>query len=103
MVVNLSELEFENDFFAVDTPDNGILIFNKVEESISSGSSEMSIDTINIETAHRDDDGYVVFESCPTVIGLSGKRTVINTEHTEYLGTVLTSKNMIYCTLEYYE
>lgn len=102
MLLNLSEVVFDNDFFSIDTPDGNTLILNKIQESlkISDNTDEtVDIQNINIEIV-LEDEFYV---RCPCVIGLGNEYIKINTNHLEYEGEVLTSDNMKYCTIEVYE
>lgn len=101
MTVDLSKIEFVNDFFSTRLPDGGTLILNMVDEDfIAEGTNgECIVKAINI--AVYDYEGNSV--ECSCVIGLGNDKMIINTDYKEYEGKVLTPDNMAYCTIEIYE
>lgn len=101
MTVDLSKVEFVNDFFSTRLPDGGTLILNMVDEDfIAEGTNEECIvKAINI--AVYDYEGNAV--ECSCVIGLGNDVLQINTDYKEYEGKVLTPDNMAYCTIEIHE
>lgn len=98
MTIDLSKVEFVNDFFTVTLPDGNLLVLNKVDEDFMADDAECIVKAINIEV--QKDSEYV---TCPCVIGLGNDIMQINTEYKEYEGEVLTPDNMGYCTIEVYE
>lgn len=104
MILTLSEMTFINDFFEIDTPDGNTLIINKIDECIEANEQDYIIDTYNIEVVLYNEFGEISeILPCPTVIGIEGKHTMLSTEYKQFNGHVLDSKNISYCTLEYYE
>ena len=98
MTLFLENVTFDNDFFSIDLPDGGTLVLNKINEDFAYEGTDVLIDRINIEIDY--DDSFV---PCSGVIGLGDEKIKINTEYTQFEGSVLTSKNMKYCTIEVYE
>ena len=99
MIVDLSKVEFINDFFTASLPDGSLLVLNKVDEDFLAGNDECIVKALNIEIQDTEDNVI----SCPNVIGLGNDLMQIVTEYTEYEGEVLTPENMGYCTIEIYE
>lgn len=101
MTINLSEIEFDNDFFMTTTPNGDELILNKMDESLKIDSEEetvLNIKNINIELV-KTDNTYV---KCPCVIGMGDEYIHIDTDYKDLEGVVLTSENMKYCTINIY-
>ena len=104
MTIDLSEITFSNDFFEVDLPNGSVLTINKIDEDITVDDSSIILDRINIQVSTTDEDtGVTTYTSCPCSIGLGNDILIIKTDYSEYEGKVLTSKNMMYCTIEIYE
>lgn len=99
MVIDLSNVEFENDFFSTILPDGSILVLNKVDENLALDNLSAEIKAVNIEI-QTDEDTVI---SCPCIIGMNNDYLSIDTAYTEYEGEVLTSDNMKYCTIQIYE
>lgn len=99
MLIDLSSVEFTNDFFSTMLPDGGLLVLNKVDEDFLAGNSECVVKAVNVEIQDVEDN----IISCPCVIGMGNELMQITTKHTEYEGEVLTPDNMGYCTIEIYE
>lgn len=101
MTIELSKVEFINDFFSTKLPDGGTLILNQVDEDFitEDTNEECIIKAINI--ALYDYEGNPV--ECSCVIGMGNDKLIINTDYEEYEGKVLTPDNMVYCTIEIYE
>lgn len=101
MTIELSKVEFVNDFFSTKLPDGGTLILNQVDEDFvtEDTNEECIIKAINI--ALYDYEGNPV--ECSCVIGMGNDKLIINTDYEEYEGKVLTPDNMVYCTIEIYE
>lgn len=101
MTINLSEIEFDNDFFTTTIPSGDELILNKIDESLKIDTEDIVVDikNITIELVKTDN----TFVSCPCVIGLGNEYLLIDTKYEELKGTVLTSDNMKYCTINVYD
>lgn len=100
MELILSQITFDNDFFAIATPSGDTLILNKIDESLKIDSEEeIGIKTVNVEIDKE--DGTVI--RCPCVIGIGNEYVKLSTDYKEYEGEVLTSENMKYCTMTVYE
>lgn len=97
MTVNLSEIEFDYDFFSLPLPDGNTLIMNQVNEDFLTNGDETVVKGINIVVALEDGSGNVL---CSSVIGMPNDYYTINSGYTEYVGKTLTSDNMKYCTME---
>lgn len=97
MTVNMSEIEFTYDFFSMPLPDGSTLILNNVDENIESNGTETAIKAINIVVAKEDGSENVY---CSPVIGMTNEYFTITSAYSEYLGKVLDSDNMQYCTME---
>lgn len=100
MTIDFSKLKFESDTFNVVIPSGDYLTINKVNESVLFDDVVASLDAINIQIEKRA-DGKII--QCPSVIGIGNGIVEVRTEHKEYLGKILNSKNMDYCTLEVFE
>lgn len=100
MTIDLSTVEFENDFCTIWLEDGSSLVLNNIDESILTGDTTVEIKAINIEKITYDDDGNEIHTKCISVIGMSDSNISINTVYNEYLGKVLNSDNMLYCTIE---
>ena len=100
MTIDLSEIEFSYDFFSLPLPSGDTLIMNKVDESIAYNGEDVKIDAINIVVAKEDGSGNVL---CSSVIGMSNDYFTLTSGYPEYMGKVLTSENMQYCTMELVE
>lgn len=109
MTIDLSQLQFENDFSSVDLPDGNTLSFYKVDESLVAGEESQDIKAICVEiTLYETDEetGETVVAGtsiAPCIIGLGDERILISTLYTEYQGQGLSEDNIAYCTLEYYD
>ena len=78
MLIELSEVIFENDFFNVDLPNGSVF-------------------------TSFDEYGNEEYMRCPCAIGLGNDILIIKTDYPEYEGKVLTSENMRFCKIEVYE
>lgn len=100
MIINLSEVNFNNDFFELVMPNGYTLRINSVDESIKvTDDYSEDIDSLNIEVIDEELKAHL----CSSVIGMSNDYFAISTLHTEYEGDILTRKNMQYCTIEVFE
>ena len=94
MEVNLSEIEFINDFCSIDMPDGNTLVINKISEYfLDTSSNEVVLDRYNFEVVDNDGTAYL----CSSVIGNVNDYFTLTTDYTEYLGNILTSDNIQYC------
>lgn len=103
MIIKLSEVVFENDFFSVDLPNGSVLTLNKIDEDIATTGDNVKLDRINLQITSFDESGNEEYTSCPCSIGLGNDILIIETDYPEYEGKVLTSENMRFCTIEVYE
>lgn len=103
MIIDLSEVAFENDFFNVDLPDGSVLTLNKIDEDMATEDMSTRLDRINLQLTSFSEDGEESYTDCPCAIGLGNDILIIKTDYTEYEGKVLTSENMRFCTIEIYE
>lgn len=99
MTIDLSKVEFDNDFFSTMLPDGSTFILNKIDENFTTNGDEVIVKAINIEV--QDSEENVIH--CPCVIGMGNSIMEIKTDYKEYEGKVLTPDNMVYCTIEVYE
>ena len=100
MTINLSEVNFDNDFFELTIPNGYTLRINSVDESIKvTDDYSEDIDSLNIEVIDEELKAHL----CSSVIGMSNDYFAITTDYKEYEGDILTRKNMQYCTIEVFE
>jgi hypothetical protein len=98
--VDLSEIEFENDFCSIDMPDGNTLVINKISEDfLNSDNAEIVLDRYNIEVIDEDGTAYL----CSSVIGQENDYFTLTTDYTEFLGNILTSDNIQYCRIVFDE
>ena len=104
MVLDLSGVSFENDFFKVDLPTGNILVINSLDESTDTGTDSTVIRRINLQLNYLDEDSQELFlaEISP-VIGLDNEYLKIETDYTELEGCVLTQENFKQCRINVYE
>lgn len=96
MVVDLSKVEFDNDFVYINCENGATLVLNKLEEAIADEDNSLTIRNINI--AYVDiDDNYI---DCNMAIGLSNDVVKLYSDYKELEGKVLTVDNMNLCKLE---
>lgn len=100
MVIDLSEVKFSYDFFTSTMPDGSTLILNNVSESLLSDGETTGISQVNIIVEPVSGGNSIL---CSSVIGTGNEYLMLSTEHTEYLGKLLTEDTMQYCTLTLYE
>lgn len=99
MRIDLDKIRFVSDMFVTVLSTGDVLTINRIDESLKEGEVEVAIDRINLEITTQ--DGRTV--PCPSVIGLGNELMEIQTDHNEFLGEVLDSRNMHYCTIEVFE
>lgn len=94
MEVDLSEIEFENDFCSIDMPDGNTLVIYKINEDfLNTDNEEIVLDRYILEVIDEDSIAYL----CSSVIGQVNDYFTLTTDYTDYLGDVLTSDNIQYC------
>lgn len=99
MIINLAEVTFTNDFFTIGIPDGGLLILNRLNESLLTDDLKLlEIKRINIEVDYTDKA-----VKCSSVIGMGNELLQIKSAYTELVGSVLTEENMNKCEIEVYE
>lgn len=100
MLINLSEVTFENDFYEMELENGAGLTLNTVDEQFSyadeyDNPKVCMVNRINIVYTDSEGVGY----KCPSVIGISNDYTSLDTDYVEYEGQVLNMENMQYCTI----
>lgn len=107
MTLDLSAVDFINDFFTFDLPDGNVLTLNVIDESLVFDTQEQDINLINVqltlyavneETGENEITGYI---KGVNVIGMESETMKIGTDYKEYTGQPLTKDNIKYCYLEY--
>ena len=96
MILDLSGVEFTNDFFTFDTKDGGSIIFNCINENV--GGTE--IKDISIVYTNQDSNVYV---KCPSVIGMENGYIALRSSDKELESKILTLDNKDKCTVEVFE
>lgn len=98
MVINLSDITFENDIFTIDLNDGGLLVLNNIDEALlpENAEYETNIKVINIEVIDREGN----IKPCSNVIGLESNNIYIGTKYTEYNGSALNKDNLRYAFIE---
>lgn len=100
MVIDLSNIEFENDLFIIPLGDGGFLTLNVIDESIKLDNySDTEIKRVNLELTTLDSVVYQL----SSVIGIKGEKASVFTDYIEYEGAVLTPDNLHFCRIEIYE
>lgn len=99
MVIDLSKINFVNDFFYVDLSDGSVLILNNINESVKSEDEIAPIKQINLLIVRL--DGTIL--QCSSVIGIGNDILIIKTDYKEYEGKILSIDNKDYCKVEVYE
>ena len=100
MTLNLTESDFTNDFFSVDTDGGCNLRFCSVREHVVYGTYDCEVDAIIIEISQNLEDGTTVKKQCVNVIGLSDDFISISSGYTDVAGVPLTMDNLSKCTIE---
>ena len=100
MVLDLSKVTFDYDFFTSTMPDGNQLVLNKINEDFISSSKETEINGINIIVELLSTNESVL---CSSVIGTSNDYIAVISDYEELQGKTLTTDNMKYCTLEMFE
>lgn len=95
MIIELKDISFTNDFFTTPLPDGSSLVINKIDEDFFADEDEITLDTFNIEVITENTNVL-----CSSVIGTGNEFFKLMSDHTEYLGLLLDSKNIQYCYLE---
>lgn len=100
MMLKLSEVIFDYDFFSSPMPDGSTLVLNKVSELLASDDGDVGIKGINIVIIDGSTGENIL---CSSVIGMGNGRINLVSAHEEQLGKVLTEDNMQYCEIEMLE
>ena len=95
MIIELKDIQFTNDFFTTPLPDGSELIVNRINEDFFADDEEIILDTYNIAVV-TDTETLL----CSSVIGTGNDYFNLVSDHTEYLGLQMNSKNIQYCYLE---
>lgn len=96
MTIDLSLIEFENDFFQTELPDGSILALCKLDEAIASDEGDVVINNILLQLTDTEEN----ITTIPSVIGMSKGSISLLSDYEELLGQVLTSENLSKCTIE---
>lgn len=99
MNINLSEITFINDFFTIGIPDGGLLVLNRLNESLLTDDLQfLEVKRINVEVVYADRT-----IKCSSIIGMGNDLLQIKSAYTEVIGEVLSEENMSKCEIEVYE
>ena len=96
MIVNLSEIQFVNDFAYVNCPSGATLVLNKLDENIA---DVLKIRNVNIALVDIDGDYF----DCNMAIGLSNDYIRLFSDYKEQEGQVLTIDNIAQCQIEVFD
>ena len=99
MVIDLSKINFVNDFFYADLSDGSVLVLNNVNESVKSEEEIADIKQINLQVVRLDS----TILPCSSIIGLGNDILIIKTDYKEYEGKILSIDTKDYCMVEVYE
>lgn len=102
MIIDLSQIVFDNDMWEIDLANNNTLILNKIDESLVNSTEDATteIKQINIAVKDFSTSEQTIISS---VIGLETSSSVIHCDYEEYQGKLLTDENRKYCTLEVFD
>lgn len=96
MTYNLNTVQFENDFYAIETERGNTIIFNLVDEQLLINDTVLNVNAVNVAVVDADGN----YTDGVNVIGESNEFYLLNTAYTEYLGKPLNKDNLQYCILE---
>lgn len=96
MEYKLSEAEFVNDFYYLETVNGNTIVFNLLDEQLAYNTDQLNVNAINV--AMVDNNG--VYYDGVNIIGEGNEFYMLSTNHKEYLGKPLTKDNIMYCTVE---
>ena len=96
MIVNLSEIQFVNDFAYVNCPSGATLVLNKLDENIA---DVLKIRNVNIALVDTDGNYF----DCNMAIGLSNDYIRLFSDYKEQEGQVLTIDNIELCQIEVFD
>lgn len=99
MVIDLSKINFVNDFFNADLSDGSVLVLNSINESVKSEEEIAQIKQINLQVVRL--DGTIL--PCSSVIGIGNDILIIKTDYKEYEGKILSIDNKDYCMVDVYQ
>ena len=99
MLVELSDVVFENDFAYISCNNGAVIVLNKLEEAMEVDG--LTVPVRNITMAYLDiDDAYI---DITQAIGMSNKYTHLYSEYKEQEGKLLTVDNISLCKLEVFD
>jgi hypothetical protein len=100
--ITLTPDVFENDVFIYTVGTDKYLRFYILNEDYNTSSGSVGVHRVLCELIEQTDDGFVGY-ALPNIVGMSNKVFGISSESLELQGAVLTSENMAFCTMEYYD
>ena len=99
MIIDLSEVNFNNDIAYISCGNGSILVLNKLEEAIAYEDSVSEVRNVNIAILDLND----VYHDCNMAIGLSNDLLRLYSEYVELEGDVLTLDNIDKCKIEVFD
>lgn len=96
MIVNLSEVQFVNDFAYINCESGATLVLNKLDENIAD-----VLEIRNVNIALIDIDGN--YFDCNMAIGLSNDFIRLFSDYKEQEGQILTAENIALCQIEVFD
>lgn len=96
MIVNLSEVQFVNDFAYINCESGATLVLNKLAENID---DLVEINNVNIALVDIDEN-YI---DCNMAIGLSNDYIRLFSDYKEQEGQILTTENIALCQIEVFD
>ena len=100
--ITLTPDVFENDVFIYTVGTDKYLRFYILNEDYDTSSGSVGVHRVLCELIEQTDDGFVGY-ALPNIVGMSNRVFGISSESLELQGAVLTSENMAFCTMEYYD
>lgn len=96
MIVNLSEVQFVNDFAYINCESGATVVLNKLDENLA---DTLKIRNINIALVDVDGNYF----DCNMAIGLSNGYIRLFSDYKEQEGQVLTIDNIALCQIEVFD
>ena len=105
MTIELKDIQFDNDFYFINFPDDSILYLNNIDECFTNtDGEEQVVNRINLELHKFDDTEQTLYiDNVSNAIGIDNGTFMLNTDYDEYKGKVLTQDNIKYCKVVFYE
>lgn len=101
MTLDLSQIQFDYDFFTAPMPDGSTLVLNNVSDSLlTEGGDSAEIKRVNVLVIDAFTGDNLL---CSSVIGMGNDRLIVGSADASLLGKVLTEDNMRECYIEMYE